>query len=240
MAAFDFPPNAVDPNPPEVGDTYKPPGSDITYQWNGTVWNASVGQSSVGVTLVTGGDGIDTSPVAGITETGNVAVDSTVVRTTGAQIINGNKTFPDGIYGNIYGGTSSYTSLADGSGTALGSITAINDTKLTIATTAGAFGAQLVTPNDQYVEVVSGATAYARFNAADTSFRVGGTLATAPNITLSIDGSASFLGFVGVGNYNSGDASSGGIELKPSGGISINSSAAQAANPGSLFTGYYT
>jgi hypothetical protein len=82
MAAFDFPSN------PEinVGDPFTPAGSDITYTWTGVVWNASVSAGSVGVTLVESGSGITTTPADGIVSTGSVAVDNTVLRTTGAQI----------------------------------------------------------------------------------------------------------------------------------------------------------
>ena len=68
-----------------------------------------------------------------------------------------------------------------------------------------------MTPNDQYVEVVSGSTAYARFNAADTSFRVGGTLATDPNITLNVDGTGSFAGNVTVGTILTGETTTSGV-----------------------------
>jgi hypothetical protein len=68
-----------------------------------------VQQSSTGtgagtgtVTSVSGGDGITASP-SSITTTGSLAVDSTVVRTTGTQTLGGNKTFSDNvvIQGNL-------------------------------------------------------------------------------------------------------------------------------------------
>ena len=185
MAAFDFPSN------PSVGDTFTPAGSDITYSWTGTVWNASVSAGSVGVTLVQSGTGIVTTPAEGITATGSVAVDSSeVLLTTTPQTKTGILTDQDGFVGPLTGevtsGQIAVQSEADGeSGSQIGSITGTTNSKLTFATTANAIGAQVVTPADQYLDIVSATDTYARFDAASQSLMIGGTIPTTAGITLA-------------------------------------------------------
>ena len=181
MAAFDFPPN------PSIDDTFTPAGSDITYVWTGTVWNASVSAGAVGVTLVESGSGITTTPPTGIVGTGSVAVDTTVLRTTGAQTKVGALTDNDGFIGPLTGsvttGQVSLTNNVNGSGIQIGNIVSSNS-KYTISTTANAIGAQFIAPADQYFDFISSADRYARFDNATQSLMIGGTIPSAPGITL--------------------------------------------------------
>ena len=182
MAAFDFPSN------PSVGDTFTPAGSDITYEWTGVVWNASVSAGSVGVTRIDGGTGITTTPPEGITSTGSVAVDNTVLRTTGAQTKAGALTDADGFIGPLTGAVTTgqvvLTSDVVGTGVQIGNIVS-SSSKFTISTTANAISTQFVGAANQYVDFVSNSDTYARFNNSDQTLMVGGTIPTTPGIKLA-------------------------------------------------------
>jgi hypothetical protein len=182
MAAFDFPSN------PNVGDPFTPAGSDITYTWTGVVWNASVSAGSVGVTLVESGSGITTTPLDGIVATGSVAVDNTVLRTTGAQTKTGALTDADGFIGPLTGAVTSgqyiLTNNVDGSGIQIGSVVS-SSSKYTISTTANAISTQFIGAANQYVDIVSNTDTYARFNNATQALMIGGTIPDTPGITLA-------------------------------------------------------
>ena len=181
MAAFDFPPN------PSIDDTFTPAGSNITYVWTGTVWNASISAGAVGVTLVEAGSGITTTPSTGIIATGTVAVDNTVLRTTGAQTKVGALTDADGFIGPLTGSVTSgqlaLTNNVDGSGIQIGSIVS-SGSKYTISTTSNAIAAQFIAPADQYFDFISSSSTYARFDNATQSLMIGGTIPSAPGIRL--------------------------------------------------------
>ncbi len=182
MAAFDF------PSDPFVGQKFTPAGSDITYEWTGVVWNASITAGAAGVTLVQSGSGITTTPTDGIVGTGSVAVDSTVLRTTGAQIKSGSLTDADGFIGPLTGAVTTgqvvLTSDVVGTGVQIGSIVS-SSSKYTISTTANAISTQFVGAANQYVDIVSNTDTYARFNNATQALMIGGTIPDTPGITLA-------------------------------------------------------
>ena len=91
--------NSADPDTDDVDTVYLYSG-DLSNFGDSTTAPSRANfhriNSGDGVTSITSGDGITTSPAAGITSSGSIAVDSTVVRTTGTQNIAGPKTFTDG------------------------------------------------------------------------------------------------------------------------------------------------
>lgn len=92
--------------------TYNDDGNRLTI--DGTTYSAGNGISLSGTAFsVAGGDGLSQ-------EAGGLAVDSTVVRTSGDQVINGDKTFRDNV-------------IVDGNLTVSGTTTTVNSTAITLA-----------------------------------------------------------------------------------------------------------
>ena len=70
MPAFDFPPA------PFVGQTFTPPGSDLTYTWTGLTWNSTITSGSGTVTQINTGVGLIGGP---ITTAGTISMEDTAV-----------------------------------------------------------------------------------------------------------------------------------------------------------------
>ncbi len=158
------------------------------------------------VTSVSGGDGITASP-SSITTTGSLAVDSTVVRTSGVQTLGGNKTFSDNvvIQGNL-----------DVQGTTTTIDTAnldVKDKNITLNYSTGDSSASANGAGITIQDAVSATQdATLTWNTANDSFNfshplnVTGAIATTGNITLSSGGTqVKFTGSAGPFGLEFGD-----------------------------------